>query len=142
MTRLLSVDALRGLTVAAMVLVNNPGTWRAVYPPLRHAAWHGWTLTDEITGPAIQITSTPDGKFCVGPPTVELAKCVQSSDKLHINRAFVREIMRDAVAAYGLTEAEVHGVAALEWADVVKTVDGARTCCGKTVIKVKLAPPD
>ena len=48
MTRLLSVDALRGLTVAAMVLVNNPGTWRAVYPPLRHAPWHGWTLTDVI----------------------------------------------------------------------------------------------
>lgn len=48
MTRLLSVDALRGLTVAAMVLVNNPGTWRAVYPPLRHAEWHGWTPTDVI----------------------------------------------------------------------------------------------
>ncbi len=31
-----------------MVLVNNPGTWRAVYPPLRHAEWHGWTLTDVI----------------------------------------------------------------------------------------------
>jgi len=48
LTRLLSVDALRGLTVAAMVLVNNPGTWRAVYPPLRHAPWHGWTPTDVI----------------------------------------------------------------------------------------------
>ena len=31
-----------------MVLVNNPGTWRAVYAPLRHAEWHGWTLTDVI----------------------------------------------------------------------------------------------
>ena len=41
--RLLSVDALRGLTVAAMVLVNNPGTWSAVYGPLQHAEWHGWT---------------------------------------------------------------------------------------------------
>jgi predicted acyltransferase len=48
LTRLVSVDALRGLTVAAMVLVNNPGTWRSVYPPLRHAAWHGWTPTDLI----------------------------------------------------------------------------------------------
>lgn len=46
--RVLSVDALRGLTVAAMVLVNNPGTWRAVYPPLRHAEWHGWTPTDMV----------------------------------------------------------------------------------------------
>src|SRR5215475_327108 len=48
MARVLSVDALRGFTVAGMVLVNNPGTWRAVYPPLRHADWHGWTLTDTI----------------------------------------------------------------------------------------------
>ena len=46
--RLLSLDAFRGLTVAAMVLVNNPGTWRAVYPPLLHAEWHGWTPTDLV----------------------------------------------------------------------------------------------
>jgi predicted acyltransferase len=46
--RLLAVDALRGLTVAAMVLVNNPGTWSAVYAPLQHAAWHGWTPTDMV----------------------------------------------------------------------------------------------
>src|SRR5262245_39390983 len=46
--RLVSLDAFRGLTVAGMVLVNNPGTWRAVYPPLRHAEWHGWTPTDLI----------------------------------------------------------------------------------------------
>ena len=46
--RLASLDAFRGLTVAAMVLVNNPGTWRAVYPALRHAEWHGWTPTDVI----------------------------------------------------------------------------------------------
>lgn len=39
---------LRGLTVAAMVLVNNPGTWSAIYAPLRHAAWHGWTPTDMV----------------------------------------------------------------------------------------------
>lgn len=46
--RVLSVDALRGLTVAAMVLVNNPGTWSAVYGPLQHAEWHGWTPTDMV----------------------------------------------------------------------------------------------
>ena len=46
--RLLSLDAFRGLTIAAMILVNNPGTWAAVYPPLRHAAWHGLTPTDLI----------------------------------------------------------------------------------------------
>ncbi|MDD8026795.1 MAG: heparan-alpha-glucosaminide N-acetyltransferase domain-containing protein [Acidobacteriota bacterium] len=46
--RLISLDAFRGLTVAAMILVNNPGSWEFVYPPLRHAAWHGWTPTDLI----------------------------------------------------------------------------------------------
>jgi len=46
--RILSIDVFRGLTVAGMVLVNNPGTWSAVYAPLRHADWHGWTPTDLI----------------------------------------------------------------------------------------------
>jgi predicted acyltransferase len=46
--RLLSLDVFRGLTIAGMILVNNPGTWRAVYPPLTHADWHGWTATDLI----------------------------------------------------------------------------------------------
>lgn len=46
--RLASLDALRGLAVAAMVLVNNPGDWNALYPPLAHARWHGWTFTDTV----------------------------------------------------------------------------------------------
>jgi len=46
--RLRSLDVFRGLTVAGMLLVNNPGSWSAIYPPLAHAAWHGWTPTDLI----------------------------------------------------------------------------------------------
>jgi len=46
--RLASVDALRGLTVAAMLLVNNPGDWGHVFWPLEHAEWHGCTPTDLI----------------------------------------------------------------------------------------------
>ena len=46
--RLLSLDAFRGITIAAMILVNTPGSWRYVYAPLRHADWHGWTPTDLI----------------------------------------------------------------------------------------------
>lgn len=46
--RVVSLDAFRGLTIAAMILVNNPGTWDAVYWPLDHAPWHGWTPTDLI----------------------------------------------------------------------------------------------
>jgi predicted acyltransferase len=46
--RIAALDAFRGFTVAAMLLVNNPGTWAAIYGPLRHAEWHGWTPTDLI----------------------------------------------------------------------------------------------
>jgi predicted acyltransferase len=46
--RLLSLDVFRGLTIAAMLLVNDPGTWSAIFPPLEHAEWHGWTPTDLI----------------------------------------------------------------------------------------------
>jgi len=46
--RLLSLDVFRGLTIAGMVLVNNPGTWSSIYWPLEHASWHGWTPTDLI----------------------------------------------------------------------------------------------
>lgn len=48
LVRFRSVDALRGLTVAAMLLVNNPGDWGHVYAPLLHAEWNGCTPTDLI----------------------------------------------------------------------------------------------
>ena len=47
-TRLLSLDVFRGMTIAAMILVNNPGSWSYVYGPLQHATWHGATPTDWI----------------------------------------------------------------------------------------------
>ena len=46
--RLLSLDVFRGMTVAGMLLVNDPGSWAHIYPPLEHAPWNGWTPTDLI----------------------------------------------------------------------------------------------
>jgi predicted acyltransferase len=46
--RQVAIDFVRGLTIALMMVVNNPGTWAAVYPPLLHAEWHGCTLTDLV----------------------------------------------------------------------------------------------
>src|SRR3954468_4620305 len=46
--RLVSLDVFRGITVAGMLLVNTPGTWSAIFPPLEHAEWNGWTPTDLI----------------------------------------------------------------------------------------------
>jgi predicted acyltransferase len=64
--RLRSLDVFRGATVALMILVNNPGSWQHLYPPLAHAAWHGWTLTDLVfpfflfaVGNALALTSAP-----------------------------------------------------------------------------------
>ena len=66
--RLRSVDVFRGVTMAAMVIVNNPGDWSNVYPPLLHAEWHGWTPTDLvfpfflfIVGVAITLSPTSAG---------------------------------------------------------------------------------
>lgn len=46
--RILALDVFRGLTITGMILVNNPGSWTHVYPPLLHADWHGVTPTDWI----------------------------------------------------------------------------------------------
>jgi predicted acyltransferase len=46
--RFRALDVFRGATVALMILVNNPGSWNHLYPPLAHAAWHGITPTDLV----------------------------------------------------------------------------------------------
>lgn len=46
--RLTSLDAFRGFTIAAMMLVNNPGDWSHLYSQLAHAHWNGWTFTDWV----------------------------------------------------------------------------------------------
>ena len=59
-----ALDVFRGATVALMILVNNPGSWKHLYPPLAHATWHGCTLTDWVfpfflfaVGNALALTS-------------------------------------------------------------------------------------
>jgi predicted acyltransferase len=47
-SRLLSLDILRGITIAGMIMVNNPGSWSNIYAPLKHAPWHGLTPTDLV----------------------------------------------------------------------------------------------
>jgi predicted acyltransferase len=46
--RLLSLDVFRGITVALMILVNNPGSWGNIYTPLEHSKWNGCTPTDLV----------------------------------------------------------------------------------------------
>jgi len=46
--RYLSLDVLRGMTIALMIVVNTPGSWQFIYAPFRHAEWHGFTVTDLV----------------------------------------------------------------------------------------------
>ena len=46
--RILALDILRGVTIAGMIMVNNPGSWGHIYAPLRHAEWNGLTPTDLV----------------------------------------------------------------------------------------------
>lgn len=46
--RLISLDVFRGFTILLMTIVNNPGSWATVYPPLLHSDWNGCTPTDLV----------------------------------------------------------------------------------------------
>lgn len=81
MQRFLSVDALRGLTVAAMLLVNSAGDWDHVYPCLEHASWHGATPADFIfpfflfiVGVSLYLALTP--KLDAGVNRFDMARTV------------------------------------------------------------------
>jgi predicted acyltransferase len=90
-TRLTSLDVFRGITIAGMVLVNNPGTWSHIYSPLEHAPWNGWTPTDLVF---------PFFLFIVGVAiTLALGKRVESNG---INRDIYFKIIRRTLLIFGL----------------------------------------
>jgi predicted acyltransferase len=87
--RLISLDVFRGITIAGMLLVNDPGTWSAIFPPLEHAAWDGWTPTDLIF---------PFFLFIVGITTYlsMSARRARGDD----DRALVKQILRRGIIIY------------------------------------------
>ncbi|MFD1631896.1 acyltransferase family protein [Pseudopedobacter beijingensis] len=83
-TRYLSLDVLRGLTVALMIVVNTPGSWSYVYPPLKHAAWHGFTVTDLVF---------PTFLFVVGNAmSFGMTKLKQGSQQEFLKKVFSRTL--------------------------------------------------
>jgi hypothetical protein len=104
----------------------------------RRSKIKAFVLSDELVGDPITVTTTTDGKACVQPPGSPEAKCVQRGDKIHISRAYTRELVREAMRAYRLTDVEVILPPELGWGDVVRALDGARTCCADTTMRVRI----
>lgn len=88
--RLESLDVFRGITVAAMILVNNPGTWTHIYSPLRHAPWNGCTPTDLIF---------PFFLFIVG---VSIHFAYQNKTEDGLNRNVFLKVLRRTLIIFGL----------------------------------------
>jgi predicted acyltransferase len=83
--RYLSLDVLRGLTIALMIVVNTPGSWSTVYAPFRHAAWHGFTLTDLVF---------PTFLFVVGNAmSFSMRKFIGEDDKVFLKKIFKRTLL-------------------------------------------------
>jgi predicted acyltransferase len=91
-SRLLSLDAFRGLTMISMIMVNNPGSWDHIYPPLEHAEWHGFTFTDLIF---------PSFLFIVGVSMAfSFARRLELSDTKHLHIQIIRRTL--IILALGL----------------------------------------
>ncbi len=89
--RLLSLDIFRGLTIALMILVNNPGSWSHVYSPFLHAPWHGCTPTDLVF---------PFFLFIVGISiTLALSKRKERGDE---QGAIIRKILRRTLLIFAI----------------------------------------
>ncbi len=86
--RLKSLDVFRGIAIASMILVNNPGSWKQVYPPLDHAEWHGCTPTDLVF---------PFFLFIVGcAMSFSLSKYTETTTKIETN-IYWRIVWRAAI---------------------------------------------
>ena len=89
--RLVSLDVFRGITIAGMVLVNNPGTWSSIYWPLEHAEWNGWTPTDLVF---------PFFLFIVGVSiTLAFARRVEEST---VKRDLYLKVIKRTLVIFGL----------------------------------------
>lgn len=86
-TRLVSLDFFRGLTIASMILVNNPGDWGHIYSPLEHSVWNGCTPTDLIF---------PFFLFMVG-VSITYAIGPKKENKLQHNRIILAAAKRSAI---------------------------------------------
>ncbi len=77
---------------------------------------------------------------CISPPDNDEATCVRRPDGLHVDRAFVRQVLYKAISEWALSDVHVWVDPKLSWADAVRAIDGARTCCGEGKVRVSVEP--
>ena len=83
--RYLALDVLRGITIALMILVNTPGSWGSIYAPFKHAAWHGFTITDLVF---------PTFLFVVGNAmSFSMRKFDGKADSMFLKKVFKRSLL-------------------------------------------------
>lgn len=83
--RYLSLDVLRGLTIALMIVVNTPGSWSTIYAPFKHAEWHGFTITDLVF---------PTFLFVVGNAmSFSMKKFMQQAHSVFLRKVFKRTLL-------------------------------------------------
>jgi hypothetical protein len=88
---------------------------------------------------AIDVFVSVGGKLCVAPPGINKeAKCVKHPVNTHVDRSYTRELVREAHKAWGLSDVIIEVPPDIEWAEVVRAVDGARTCCYEDKMRVRL----
>ena len=99
--RLLALDVMRGMTIAGMILVNNPGTWSDIYAPLRHAKWNGLTPTDLVF---------PFFMFMMGVAMyISLKKF-----SFHLDRFLLKKVLRRTVVIF-LIGVVIHALSKFLW---------------------------
>jgi hypothetical protein len=132
--------AMRAVTAAGaqpVFLVGHRDSVEALPPIVLDGADHDDTM---------RLRAYTDGRSCVVPPGTDVGGCVSRKDgSTHIDRVFVRQLMHQAVRDYRLKKVQVViPDASLAWADVVRSIDGARTCCSlgddPVTVEVTVAP--
>lgn len=80
--RYLSLDVLRGMTIALMIVVNTPGSWQNIYAPFEHSPWHGFTITDLVF---------PTFLFVVGNAmSFSMRKFAKQDERTFLKKVFAR----------------------------------------------------
>jgi hypothetical protein len=125
--------------VDRVVTSIEAGGKRAVLLVGRRADLGAIALRDAIGPRAISVLAFVDGKACVRGPGEKAAKCVHSPDNRYVEKAFVRQLVREAREAFEVDDVRVEVPRSLPWGDVVNAIDGARTCCGQASMRVAVA---